>query len=248
MRLPEDRKERLKVFALIAIGAVAVAFTVAQLAVRPLFRSRSAKRQRIAELRGEMDAGRLEIARIDARRKELLELVQEIHGLSVSNVLQPVLGNYLLRATELVEKEAAQAGLQFAQLQEVGRADLPKGSRPGKLSYYSLRATLECGLAELIRLLETIEKANAYLCVADLSIMAQPPTPDRQKVNLVIQFPVWNSPDIAEQLERDLEQSLAMFNDDTNAPPLTTGSEEADAGPGDTATNAAQEAATSEGS
>lgn len=207
MKLPEDRADKIKVLALIAVGAAAVIYAVIQLGLTPLLRSQRARRERIRELEESLRIAGAEIKSADGAGRDTTDVLAAIMAFSNSHVLHPRLGNYLLGATEALEAHAARAGLPLGSIREIGRADVPKpANRAGGnlLKYYAVRTGVVCGYFDFTRLLQAIEEANPYLCVANFTVASQS-TPDKHAITFDVQFPVWADPEMPAALQADID-------------------------------------------
>jgi len=195
MKLPEDRKERTKIYVLIGIGAAFVLYATVFGVLRPLMRNRGEKIAAIEELSAKLQASKTKIDQMNKSRGRNIETLSRIILLADEKgyVLKPRLGNYLLSARDFVEKHAGELNLE-AEVREVGISQLPQasaGGEPRSLNVYTATVNAECGLHDLIRLLEGIEKGNPYLCVSGMSVAGQSKNPASHAVSFQLQWPVW---------------------------------------------------------
>ena len=224
MRLPQDKKERTKVLVLIGFGAVGVVYGIYAGVIRPLLSKRTECRTRIEELQGSLATAETTVSRMKRGEKENLEALREIvkSANRKGYVLRPRLGNYLLVATEIVERHANAVGVTVASLREVGILKFPQDAKDDEkypFSSYAMRLGLECGLHDLIRFVEALEASNPYLCLASITITAQDKKPDRHDVSVEVHWPVWSDSempgDLEEQLRDALETARTKSTDDT---------------------------------
>lgn len=210
MKLPEDKKERAKIFILLGIGAAIVLYVTVFGVLRPLLRSRKDKIAGIEELTTKLETGQAKINQMNRGRARNTETLTAILTLANDKkyVLRPRLGNYLLSAREVVEQHAKRAEIEV-EVREIGISQLPQTTsgddEKRALNVYTATVTAQCGLHDLIRLLESIEKANPYLCVSGLSITGQSKSPAAHGVSFQLQWPVWADPAQLQTIEANLK-------------------------------------------
>ena len=212
MKLPTDKKERIKVIVLIAIGAIAVIWGLVVVVLKPYRTRKSEKAAAIKDFHERLEKGHRKITTMMRGRLKNAEILREIVQTStVSNfVLRPRLGNYLLGATELIERYAARANVPIESIDEVGTMQIPKPkNRPtGNIfDSYGISVDLECRLCDLIRLLKAIEQENPYMCVTGLTIAGQPNKSGKHSIGFGVQWPVWADPETPDRLKEQLEKA-----------------------------------------
>ena len=123
MKLPEDKKERTKVLALIGIGVIFVVgliFKAPVVGVLPLMKSKKDKLAKIEQLKKDTEDANKEIRQHDKDKAENLEVLKKIVNESTKHVLKPVLGNYKISASEVIEPIAKKSNLTIQQIKHIG--------------------------------------------------------------------------------------------------------------------------------
>lgn len=113
----------------------------------------------------------------------------------LSTVLTPRLGNYLLSATERVEKAAAAASLRVESVKEIGEFATPGGNGTPAMRTYAVRATGPWAPDAVARFVGVIEK-DALLQIQALDIKAQARA-GKAEARLDIGWPIWIAPEKA---------------------------------------------------
>ncbi|MEI6149310.1 MAG: GspMb/PilO family protein, partial [bacterium] len=174
MKLPENRKERIQVFALIGIGAALALYALFQLLVVPY----TAERQKLNAVQGDLDR-RMETARKEllyapAVKEEYAAVTADIDRIMASNVLRPILGSYTVVVTETIEAAARVAGIEVTEIQEVGTRELPRSKTSTKaveaFKSYAVQVSGEGSYEQVRAFLDKIEIDNPFLCVTEIRI------------------------------------------------------------------------------
>ena len=200
MKLPEDKSERIKLYALFGVGAAFVLYLAGMYAIRPLQNVKQERREKIAALRGDLSKARTVIKLVSRSRRMNADIVDEIMALTERrhHVLRARLGNYLLGASELLETHAVAAGIELKSVSEVGISDPPVGADEVPSSafrIYTARVETQCGLHALRELIHKIEESNPLIAIASLTISGNPAQPAIHDVRFDIQWPIWRDPD-----------------------------------------------------
>jgi hypothetical protein len=228
MKLPDDPKEKIKILILIAIGAVAVLYTLIAVVVKPLMTRKAGNNEAIETLQNELTDAQRDLNRMWQGRDYNTKVLQSLVELSNRKdyLLHPRLGNYELGAREYVETAARDVGVELEAVREIGLMQLPQDPAikdPRALQTYNLRVSMQAGLPDLIALLTAIETRNPYLSVSGISIDARPTDPARHQIAFELQWPVWTDPLTAQDLERRLNEAEAV---DPAAKPPVAGAEQ----------------------
>lgn len=212
MKFPEDKSERLKIFALIGIGAFFVIYFGVGAAVRPVLQKRKERLARIDELKAKIETAERVIAFVKGSRQLNKDVVAEILQFAEGSnyVLKARYGNFLLEATEIVESLASRAGvaIESESVKRVGVVDIPakQGATEGSaFRLYTVRVEAECGLHDLIRLFRELEASNPYLCIAGFSIAGRPENPAAHAIVFDVQWPIWRDKDLPNEIRRSAE-------------------------------------------
>jgi hypothetical protein len=212
VKLPEDKQKRVKILVAIGMGAALVILGVVQGIIVPLARVRKEKRARIEECRNGLEEARRQIRAAAATLDQNAEALQAISEISDRYVLRPVLGNYLLEATETLEGHAHNADVQLQSIREVGISEIPsEGGGERALKSYTVRVDLQCSYRDVARLLREIETSSPYLCLTALTISGQPEvTPEVHQVSFNIQWPIWADPETPARLKEQMEEETEL--------------------------------------
>jgi hypothetical protein len=216
MKLPTDKKERVKILVMILLGVTVVLYVTIQFGLGPVIKSISEKRARIRETSEELAQAKKEINRMTAdlaRNKETLIKLKEI---SSKYVIMPVLHNYILSATDIVEAQAKKVNVKLDSVREQGITEFT--AAPGQqsstrfLKCYTIRVSLSCGYNDLIKLIQQIENVNPYFCITSLSITGQPDKDvARHQMSFDLQWPTWVDQEMPLKLDAKLSELQREF-------------------------------------
>jgi len=193
MKLPENKKERIQMLVLAAIGGIAVLYAVTQLGVKPLIHSRTKLVDELQELRKKLDKAKRELSYEPQIKREHEQAVAAIEKLSSDSVPRPVFGSYLLSVTETLETAARTCGFQVGDIQEVGIQEIPgkkKDRYPRAFKSYGVRVNGVAGLEQTYAMLQRIEEQNPLLCVTEIHIAGQPDVPEQHLVSFRVEWPI----------------------------------------------------------
>ena len=206
MKLPEDKKERTKVLALIGIGVIFVVgliFKAPVVGVLPLMKSKKDKLAKIEQLKKDTEDANKEIRQHDKDKAENLEVLKKIVNESTKHVLKPVLGNYKISASEVIEPIAKKYNLKIQQIKQIG---VTAEASQTSLRAFSARVSLFCGYDELECLVTDIEMSNPLLSVMNISITTQgSESREKHMVSFDVQWPVWAEVDTPDKLAQQLK-------------------------------------------
>ena len=209
MKLPDDPKEKTKILILVAIGVLATVSVVTQALLYTRNRKKEL-RETLDEVQWKSQAATRDVLSAERVKQRNDKTVAAIAAISRHHVLQPILGNYRLGATDILNRHAALSGLTVHSIQEIGILDLPKpsGTQSKKaqaanvFKAYTVRLTLNCGYFDLWRFLQSIEEDNPFVCISSLSIVLdEDDDPESHRVVLGIQWPIWSDPERAAQFK-----------------------------------------------
>ena len=217
MKLPEDKQQRTKLLIVIALASILVILGITHGIIGPSVKYKKDLRARLADNSDQVAAAKDQIRRVSRAFAADRERVARIVELSDEHVLHPVIGNYLLSATEIIEKHAQALDLKTAPLREVGISEIPrprKSKIENALKCYAVRVSLSCGYDDLCKLLTSLEQDNPYLTITGLGITGQPDTdPERHSVTFDIQWPVWADPGTPDELRQQLNSEVTIKAD-----------------------------------
>ena len=212
MKLPTNKKERIQVFVLTAIGGVAVLYAGVQLGVRPMIEKKASYRQRIDQL-GE-DIAKSE-RKVQLMKRDLIDnssALRTIYQEADNYVLKATIGeNYLLGVDDILQRCARAAKVSIGSPSEVGISDVPHNSARATrnvLKAYTARVTFRGGYSEMVRLLREIEATSPYVCVSAIAVSPQP-DPEVHAITIDIQWPIWAEKGMADRLKQQLADNAA---------------------------------------
>jgi hypothetical protein len=199
MKLPENRKERIQIFALIGIGVVAVLYAVVQLALAPLMASRQKMRDTLADQKAKMETAQRELKYAPGVQRDYDAVVRQLETIRSENVLRPILGSYLVGVTEQVEAAARGNGLRVDEVKEIGIMDLPGKAkdtpqfRPFKA--YAVLVNAQGSYEAIWQFLKAMEGRNAFLCVTELQVSGQGESVARHRIAVRMEWPIESVPE-----------------------------------------------------
>ena len=212
MRLPENKNDRIKALVLIAIAGLGVLYGLWMFIYEPLRQGRDEALAEIDVLEDQLHAARIQVRRMREMETDLIETTAALKRLSEQHMLHPRLGNYLLRAREMILEQAPGDGLQAREVEERGRVDLPRRPEEGGEGYrvraYAVQVTARCGYDTLREWVRTLEEQNPLLTLSEMMIMAEPEDPLHHRVRFEVHWPVWIDPEMRETVRRMAAEPL----------------------------------------
>lgn len=214
MKLPENKNERIKILALIAIGAVLVLYSLVVVVVQPMIKGKKESVEKIAALQEKLRRASLSINRIESDKASISNILTELDAFAnvKGMVLRDRLGNFLLGATEIIEAHAREAGISGQVVSENGISQVPQNAArtlPATFNMYTVTVRLEAGVHDLLRMLQSLERSNPYLCVSSLSIAGQKDKPGKHSVAFEVQWPIWADPKMPQAVQDQLKELAA---------------------------------------
>ncbi|MDD5522867.1 MAG: hypothetical protein PHI84_18790 [Kiritimatiellae bacterium] len=202
MKLPEDKKERTKILVLIGIGVVVVLYLIVQFGILPYFKAKRDKLAKIEQVKIDIGNANREIAQHEKDKVENLDILRKITDVSDKYVIKPVLGNYKISASEVIEPITKKLNLKIDQFRPVG---LLSEASQTSFRAFSARLTTVCSYEELICFIREIENNNPLISVLNISITGQgQENKEKHKVVFEVQWPAWADPEIPVQLAKQL--------------------------------------------
>jgi len=207
MKLPDDKNERNKILGLIAIGVLAVCYIGYTFGIKVLLQKQQAALAEIAELEAKVWQANLDIKQIPLYIQQNDEIVENIINISENklDILHSNLGNFLLVAEDIIERNAQSLDLTVKSVNPTGspvkRFDTPvkrsgtkdskKDAKAPRFAPYTVSVEMECGLVDAMNLIRSIEKKNPYLCITRLGIIGQPDNVTQHSITFDVQWPIW---------------------------------------------------------
>lgn len=213
MKFPEDKKERIKILALIGIGAV-ILLVILYYGFSQIASKKKATVAKSDELKENLRKANQEIDQMSKDRKANTETLRKIADLSDKYMLKPILGNYSLSAQDAIERHAQSVGVAtdeaLLQIRELGIGEIiaPTAEKSPAVKGYTVHVSLFCGYSDLTLFIKEIEASNPLLCVLNVSVLRRPPPEiEAHAVNFDVQWPVWTDPEMPSKLEAQLAAS-----------------------------------------
>jgi len=201
IKLPDNPEDRKKAIAAMVLGGIALAYVVFTYALQPYRASVRARSARVAELENEVWRAQKDLNAIDRIREQNSMIVDQILKASEQDrhILRPSLGNYLLVATDEINRAAAGLNILIDNVNEVPRPAAPamKKTDPpspsaARFAPYTVNLSVNGGLHHLARFLHRLENANRYITVSRMIVMEQSAeNPENHFISLHLQWPVW---------------------------------------------------------
>ncbi len=208
MKFPTDPKQKMQIYAGIAVGVIAAIVLIFMFVVQPMQATQEKKVATITTLKDTIKKADIDIKQTEPDRLARRKLLTEMIDFSNKYVLPPVLGNYQLKAREIVETQAKKMDIKIEPPREAGITDIPFRGTAGILKGYSLRVTMKSGAHKLLYFLREIETANPYISVTAVNISGQENTdPMNHIITVDIQWPIWTDPEFPIKLEEMLKET-----------------------------------------
>lgn len=216
MKLPVNPKTRTQILVLAGV-AVLVLIALAYSGLSAIMTKRAETRAKLDDAISQLNKINREIKAIPALRQSRDDLFWAIQHAATNYILFHEYRNYHLTARDILLPVAAEMGITIDIPKEGVIADLPiaesrstnKVSRlasrakdqdkdkdkPAFASHvfalYPVTLTGRSGFASLLAFLRRIESANPYQTVCELSVKADPKTPEEQQFTMTLLWPIW---------------------------------------------------------
>lgn len=228
MSLPEDPKERVKIFVLIGIMSITVVAVVVMFVVKPHLARKAVMRAERILIEDELDSMRKVVARMNQGRTLNNETLQELVELSEhgEHILLPRFGrNYLLVAQDIVQREAEKAGVEVT-VAERSFSTVPRDTKSlntSMIKYYTLHVEIvNGGLREAVALTRALESLSPYLNISNVSVTALTGQSGHHNISLLVQWPVWADEDTLQSLKQQLDEIGNLSGIDNHPTKLKT--------------------------
>ncbi len=210
MKLPENKRDRQKILAIIAVAAAGVLYGVWIGVYNPISNKRDEAAEKVLQLEHDLRTAEIQIRRMRQMERDFERTTLRLAEYSEEHMLHPRLGNYLLNARDILMGHSRSAGIGSIVIEEVGLKELPSLSddedAANTVQSYAVRVEAECGFNELKRLIRLIEEDNPLITVSRLHIAGQSGNPQEHMVTFDIQWPVWIDPGMRRNvMDRALE-------------------------------------------
>lgn len=195
MKLPKGKKERIQMFALIAIATAGVLFAAIQYGLSPLLALRKKCIADISALEKKLTVARRKADGIGALRAQNEATKARLRGINEEYVLKEEFGNYNFSVEPIIVNAARYADVKLAGWSPRSQYGLPgRGKR--ELMAYPVEVTGQGGLEDLIDMIKVLETKNPYVSILDVRITPTSRRPLKHAVFFKVQWPIWRDPSI----------------------------------------------------
>ena len=210
MRLPQNKQDRMKLWALLAVLAVGAVYGLWAGLCAPLRARADDTRAQSRALETKIRNAEVRIQRARRIRTDLEERAATLLALSEDHLLHPQLGNYVLRAREPLTAYAREAGLRGVRIEDMGLIETPRGPAAASplVSAYALRVFAETDYASFTAWVAALEEANPLIGISHFMVTAQPDQPARHLVRFEVQWPIWADPADRVRVREKIQQLL----------------------------------------
>ncbi len=212
MKLPDDKQQRVKIFVMIGLGAALVVLGIVQGIISPLRNLRTKRMARMEECQRGVNRARKEIKKAARSFTQRMEALDGIKNASDQYILHPVLGNYLLEATGIIDAHADALGIAIDPVREVAISDIPRNADAKEdrlLKAYTVRVNMVAPYHDAFALLREIENQNPYVCITSIMIRPRPGVDlDKHNISIEVQWPVWADPEFPSEIEEQLKEQI----------------------------------------
>lgn len=201
MKLPEDKNERNKVLGLIAVVVLALCYAVYIFGLKTIWLKQKNAQKEISDLSSKLWKADLDIKQTPLYMRQNSEVIDKIIDVSENrlDVLHPNLGNFLLVAEDIIERNADKLNLTVKSVTRKGepperfteKNDAKKDSKAPRFAPFTVNVEIECSFVDLIALIESIEEQNPYLCITRIGIKSQPDNHLEHLISFDVQWPIW---------------------------------------------------------
>jgi len=207
MKLPEDKKQRTQVLALIGIGAVVVVVLIFQMpmvGILPIIKAKKEKRAKIEQLIIDIGKANKEVEQEKKDKVEDINTLKKIRDNAANYVIVPELGNYEIPAANYIDAIAQKLDLKLEAKRQLG---LSADNGQTFFRIFSLRVTLECSYEEAVKFVKEVENGNPLISVVNIAITGQsPPKQEKHMVSFDVQWPAWTDPEMPAKMDIQIKE------------------------------------------
>lgn len=193
MKLPESKKDRIVVFALIGVVAMVILFGVIQWGLFPLLDTRKELEARLVQLQDKLKKARRELDYAPGIQKDYDDVTAHVEKIKKENIYRPILGSYLVGVSEQIEAVARATGIRIEATREIGVIDIPLKAKDSPLKAFKLfvvQVTAYGSYQSITRFLLQMEERNSFFGITDMTIGGQPDNPEEQRLVVQMEWPI----------------------------------------------------------
>jgi hypothetical protein len=187
--LTKEQKQMLILGALLAFGLL---FAVYQFVFVPASKTFKESKTELSDLEGKLQRAAVAVEAEATVREQLEEIASGLQHADEQFI--PPRENTLSWATEFVYRNARAVGIEIETVGEdkAGGVLAGQGEKVARIFVpYAVRMVASCGYFDFVRLVESIERSNPYVCVTDVQISIQTSEPEIQRITCTLEWPMW---------------------------------------------------------
>jgi hypothetical protein len=188
-------KQQKQTAVLIALISLAALFALYQFVLAPFIDKGRQSSAELESLQNQLDEAD-RIVKGEAKLSgEYTNIVAELH-VAEEQYIAPV-ENPLSWVNEKVYRTARSVGVEVESVAGITSQQVPwdkggqkKDAKAGRVfKPYTVAIIAECGYADLLRLIDALEKSNPYLCISGFTISAQAKNVEKHQISLIVEWP-----------------------------------------------------------
>lgn len=198
MKFSEMNKEQKQYVVLGVMAVVTTFFVLQNIVVGPMRARASQAEETISDLQPKVRLGEAMLRRDRVNRDEILAISEEI--LATSQTQLPDRQSQLSWAqrvlNEIIKDQLGLDG-EAERVHPAQRAAVPRGSyeevqdRVSMWSVFAVDVTLRAGFDDLRRFLDVLYEQQPYASVGRMTLSANPANPEKHRVEMVVEWPVF---------------------------------------------------------
>jgi hypothetical protein len=204
MNLPDDPKERKKLYVAFGMIAVSILYVGIKYGMEPLMEKRKNRADQVAKLEDQVYNYERKIKKLESCRQELSQLQYKIVTASERQqfILHHNLGNYRLVAESTIMPYFKKANVKVTKTNPVPfageiKTEINSEGIPNSRRFIPFGLGLTCSgsFLNIVAAIDALERSNPYLSISSLNISSSP-DPQNQEVKMLIEWPIWITDDV----------------------------------------------------
>ena len=186
--LNKEKKQLVFLIALLVVGGIIALY---MFVLAPFFGRKTMMASELEDLKMQVQKADNIIGRDTLIRTELAKTGAEL-GKAMEQCVAPR-DNPLSWVTEKIYRSAREVGMDIESVAEVSAAAASRDKQKQNdrvFAPYSVRIVTQSSYAQLVQLVEALEKSNPYLCVSGISIISQDRDPQKHSISMVVDWPM----------------------------------------------------------
>lgn len=196
LKLPTSKKERIEVLVVVAVALIGGGIMAVNLGIKPYLEKRKEMDAEYATMQATIGEIQTDLKSLGGVERRVEETAAEIDRIAAAYIPKPTFDSFIIGIRDRMSRHASAAGITMdsANIRQLRIQALPKGKKHRIFKAYIADVSLTCNYADLLRLIETMERENPYISVASLTISAQPDIPEKHSIRMALMWPVWAKP------------------------------------------------------